>query len=184
MRLRRFPGFPAILLCAAGFAAMSTKAFAASSKCCVSTTQAKIEASDALRALQRSVDSGGRCRRARCDCDGSGSVTVTDAMRLLEVAVGRNSKSCPATPTTTTTLPSSCGNDNVEAGEDCEPPHSFCRGGCNPYTNICVDLLCSDTCTCPPARCGDDIIDDGESCDPPGSPCATGTCDANCACGP
>ncbi len=177
MRLQRVT---AILVCAASVGGMwSGSALGAPTYCCASSTVATSDTSDALRALGRAVGSGKRCRPARCDCNGSGSVTVTDAIGILKVAVGEGSGSCS---TTTTTLPPQCGNDRVDPGEDCEPPHSFCRDGCNPFTNLCVDLICSDACTCPPAQCGDFIIDAGESCDPPGSPCGTGTCDAGCGC--
>jgi hypothetical protein len=177
MRLRQVL---ALLLCAGSIGGMtSAPAFGAPSYCCVAGTLSDPDASDALSALQRAVGSSKRCKPPHCDCDGSGSVTITDAMGILKAGVQKGP--CPTT-TTTTTLPPQCGNNNVEAGEDCDPPHSFCRGGCNPYTNLCVDLICSDSCTCPPPECGDYIIDAGESCDPPGSACESGTCDSNCGC--
>jgi len=95
---------------------------------------------------------------------------------------------CPLPETTTTvpsttSLPASCGNDVVEPGEDCEPPLSFCRGGCNPFTMLCVDYQCSSECSCPAPLCGDWLIDPGdEECDPPGSECDGGTCNASCGC--
>ena len=171
----------AILVCTAIVVGMRPDyALGAPAHCCVAGTVATSDTTDALRALQTAVGSDRRCRPSRCDCNGSGTVTVTDAIGILKAAVGKGGGSCP---TTTTTLPPpQCGNDNLDPGEDCEPPYSFCRGGCNPYTNLCVDFMCSDSCECPAAECGDHVIDAGESCDPPGSPCETGTCNDSCGC--
>jgi hypothetical protein len=66
-----------------------------------------------------------------------------------------------------------CGDGEVNQPEEqCDPPPLFCRGGCNPYTGLCVDIPCRSDCTCPQPECGDRVIDPGEDCDPPGSPCA------------
>ncbi len=67
-----------------------------------------------------------------------------------------------------------CGDGIVQPPEQCDPPGSFCRGGCNPATGICVDISCTPDCTCPPPVCGDGVIDPSEFCDPPGSPCSLG----------
>jgi hypothetical protein len=92
-----------------------------------------------------------------------------------------------------------CGNGIFEPPEECEPPGSICRGGCNPFTHTCADFVCTPQCTCPDPVCGDLMIDPGEDCDPPGSPCAQdcdlsetpccvppapcrGGCDASCHC--
>jgi hypothetical protein len=163
--------------------------------CGDATGDGEVRSADALFTLQGAVGTRA-CPPVRCDCNKSGKVTATDATTILRRAVGVGPPlQCPPdeTPTTTTSTtsttsstvggPATCGNDELEDGEDCEPPFSFCRGGCNPWTNLCIDLMCSDSCACEPARCGDGIIDAGEDCDPPGSPCATGTCGAQCGCG-
>ncbi len=59
-----------------------------------------------------------------------------------------------------------CGDGTVGPSENCDPPGSFCRGGCNPFTAICVDMACREDCTCPEPSCGDLIIDSpDEECD-------------------
>ena len=60
-----------------------------------------------------------------------------------------------------------CGDGTVDAGEDCDSPFGFCRGGCNPLLGICVDITCSEDCSCPEPFCGDTIVDsgEGEECD-------------------
>jgi hypothetical protein len=79
--------------------------------------------------------------------------------------------------------PASCGNNVLDPSEECDPPGQFCRGGCNPFTNLCVDVACQADCSCPDPWCGDEVLDPGEECDPPGSPCANnGTCGAQCTC--
>ena len=76
-----------------------------------------------------------------------------------------------------------CGNGQVDGDEDCDPPGSTCRGGCNPVTQTCVDFKCGVDCTCPAPACGDQFVDAGEECDPPASTCGDGrTCNASCAC--
>jgi hypothetical protein len=96
--------------------------------------------------------------------------------------------------------PPTCGNGIVEPPEECERPGFPCRGGCNAFTQLCVDFLCQPDCTCPDPVCGDLMLDPGEDCDPPGSPCLRdcdpliapcctpppactgGSCDASCHC--
>ncbi len=58
-----------------------------------------------------------------------------------------------------------CGNGRVDEGESCDPPNEFCRGGCNPLYAVCVDMACSDQCSCPAPYCGDFVVDPGEECD-------------------
>ena len=60
-----------------------------------------------------------------------------------------------------------CGNGIVDAGEDCDRLFLFCRGGCNPLLGICVDMVCSEVCSCPEPFCGDLVVDpgEGEECD-------------------
>lgn len=153
----------------------------------------EVKATDAMFTLGAAVGVHA-CPLPVCDCNASGSVTATDAMDILKLSVGIEvALECPepdppptttTTSTTTTTVAGTCGNEELEAGEDCDPPGNFCRGGCNFYTGICVDFMCSDRCTCPPPVCGDGMIDPNEDCDPPGSPCETGTCTATCSCAP
>jgi hypothetical protein len=147
-----------------------------------------IKSSDALASLKVAVGFG-ECVPPRCDVNNSGSISSSDAVTILGWAIGRQVVlSCPSpsstttSSTTSTTLSSTCGNGVVEPGEDCE--EGFCRGGCNPVTNLCVDLLCSPECTCPAPECGDSILDPDEICDPPGSACDGGTCSASCECVP
>ena len=160
--------------------------------CGDATEDGDVQSSDALITLRVAVGIGS-CMPPRCDADSSGAITASDAMSILQHAVGQSvALRCPAesipttstTSTTTTTLGATCGNGTIDPGEDCEPIETFCRGGCNPYTGICVDFMCFDDCTCPAPMCGDDMIDPGEDCDPPGSPCDGGTCGAGCGCEP
>ncbi|MBP8978857.1 DUF11 domain-containing protein [Candidatus Dojkabacteria bacterium] len=68
-----------------------------------------------------------------------------------------------------------CGDGNLDPGEQCDPPGSTCANG----------QICSTDCTCPePApTCGDGNLDPGEECDPPGSTCTNGqTCNTDCKC--
>jgi hypothetical protein len=147
----------------------------------------KIASSDAMLTLRAAVDDG-TCSPSRCDCDSSGVITASDAMAILKSAVGIAvaldcpPEEIPTTSTSTTLAPGFCGDGTIDPGEDCEPTESFCRGGCNPFTGICVDFMCSDECRCPAPLCGDDLVDPNEDCDPPGSPCDGGTCGAGCTC--
>jgi hypothetical protein len=157
--------------------------------CGDATGDGQVTASDAMFTLQAAVGTH-ECPPPRCDCNDSGSVTAGDAMGILQSAVGLNvALECPGgdpapTSTTTSTLPSDlCGNDEVDPGEDCDPPGGFCRGGCNFVTGLCVDFMCSDGCSCPAPRCGDAYVDPAEECDPPGSACEDGsTCGDGCGC--
>jgi hypothetical protein len=161
--------------------------------CGDATGDGKVASADALFALRSAVGSEMICPPPRCDTNRSGSITATDAMAILKSAVGLNVVLlCPSeepdittstTVTSTTMVAATCGNDVVEEGEDCDSI-GFCRGGCNPYTGICVDFMCTDHCTCAKPMCGDAMIDPGEACDPPDSPCGdgTGTCSASCGC--
>jgi hypothetical protein len=159
----------------------------------------EVKASDAMFTLQSAVGTHD-CPLLRCDCNASGSVTASDAMDILKTSVGipvdlrcpqpeplpttTSTTTTTTSTTTTTTAPSTCGNQQLDDGEDCDPPGWYCRGGCNLYTGICVDFVCSDSCTCPPPVCGDGMIDPNEDCDPPGSPCESGTCGSACGCEP
>jgi hypothetical protein len=68
---------------------------------------------------------------------------------------------------------STCGNDIIEAGEECD--------GTDPGS--CPTGVCDPDCTCEDPACGNDIIEAGEECDgtDPGS-CPTGVCDPDCTC--
>jgi hypothetical protein len=98
---------------------------------------------------------------------------------------------------------SSCGNDEIEDGETCDPP-ATCPADCNDANPCTADLMtgsagnCNVECshsaivTCDPgdgccpagcnantdadcsASCGNNEIEDGETCDPPA------TCPADC----
>lgn len=98
---------------------------------------------------------------------------------------------------------SSCGNDEIEDGETCDPPAS-CPAGCDDSNNCTSDLMtgsaenCNVECshsaivTCDPGdgccpagcnansdsdcsvSCGNNEIEDGETCDPPA------TCPTDC----
>jgi len=54
-----------------------------------------------------------------------------------------------------------CGNGQIEAGEECEPPGTD---------------DCDDNCQIPEPVCGNEVVEDGEQCDPPG----TDGCDDTC----
>ncbi|HXC52900.1 MAG TPA: dockerin type I repeat-containing protein [Candidatus Limnocylindrales bacterium] len=163
--------------------------------CGDATGDGVIASSDALVALRTAVGTS-TCEPSRCDANASGAITATDASTILKCAVGQDiALHCPApdpdittttstTVTTTTSVAAVCGNGELEAGEDCEPSESFCRGGCNLDTGVCVDFMCSDSCRCPPPLCGDWLVDPGEDCDPPGSQCGDGTCTDGCRCEP
>jgi cysteine-rich repeat protein len=70
-----------------------------------------------------------------------------------------------------------CGDGVVGPGEDCDPPGSFCRGGCGP--DVCVDIACREDCTCPEPVCGDFVLDPGEECDDGNAEDGDG-CSADC----
>lgn len=192
---RRVCGNVAALLCSVGacFALAATPANAMIFAVCGDASgDGSVASSDAWLVLRAAVGVG-TCVPSRCDADASGSVTATDAVSILKCAVGVEiALSCPpedlptsttTSTSTTTTLAGVCGDGTIDAGEDCEPTESFCRGGCNPWTGICVDFMCSDDCRCPKPLCGDDMIDTSEDCDPPGSPCEDGgTCGVHCGC--
>ena len=76
---------------------------------------------------------------------------------------------CPAN-TTTTTLPSSCGNGTVDAGEECDDGNRVDGDGCDS--------------NCTTSRCGNGIKAGIEQCDPPcGGGCGAGqVCTDACTC--
>jgi len=82
--------------------------------------------------------------------------------------VRRMCKKAPPAPT--------CGDGNVDSGEQCDPPGSKCSNG----------QICTSDCKCPATpTCGDGNVDTGlgEQCDPPGSKCSNGqTCTSDCKC--
>jgi Concanavalin A-like lectin/glucanases superfamily len=76
-------------------------------------------------------------------------------------------------PITTTTLPL-CGNNTLDAGEQCDPPD---------VAGPCTSGSCQSNCQCPPVFtqvCGNSIVEGTEECD--NSACTTGTCLSNCGC--
>jgi len=161
--------------------------------CGDATGDGVIASSDALLTLRTAVGAA-VCVPPRCDTNQSGTITAGDAHTILRSAVGEAvdldcpPEEVPASTTTSTvttsTVPAVCGNDLVEDGEDCEPSESFCRGGCNEWTGVCVDFMCMANCRCPKPACGDWLVDPGEECDPPGSACDGGTCSDSCGCAP
>lgn len=69
-----------------------------------------------------------------------------------------------------------CGNEVVEAGEQCDPPG-----------RIDEVLVCNDMCQVvelpepePEPVCGNEVVEAGESCDPPGRIDALFVCDETC----
>jgi len=182
--------FAFVLVSAGGHAAISHADAASAAICGDVTGDGLIKSGDGLVTLHAAVGLG-ECVPPRCDVNQSGSITTSDALMILESAVGQEiALNCPLPPASTTTTSSStstslsptCGNGVVEPGEDCE--EGFCRGGCNLVTRLCVDIGCSQDCTCPEPECGDAILDAGEGCDPPGSACIGGTCSESCECVP
>lgn len=63
-----------------------------------------------------------------------------------------------------------CGDRVVDPalGEQCDPPGSFCSGGCDRKGTLCADFTCRADCTCPAPVCGDGICqkpgEDKSSC--------------------
>jgi hypothetical protein len=88
-------------------------------------------------------------------CNAAGTDTIT-----LSVTAG----ACHLTESLTLTC-SFCGDDIIEAGEDCDPPNLTPDGR----------ILCDNTCHFL-GTCGNGQLDPGEQCDPPNP----GTCGNDC----
>lgn len=76
-----------------------------------------------------------------------------------------------------------CGDGDVDAGEQCDPPGSTipCLSG-GPGFQTCQSDCTWGSCTIG-ASCGNGVVESGEQCDPPGSFCPNGqTCTASCTC--
>jgi hypothetical protein len=150
------------------------------------------------------------------DCDPPGGLTCPDSTGGAFVAceVGCTCPFGPATTTTTipasttstslqtttttTTVPAQCGNEQVEPGEDCDPPGELTC----PDSTGGAFVACEVGCTCPfgppttttttlPAQCGNEDVEPGEDCDPPNSLTCPGSvsgaflaCNADCTCPP
>lgn len=75
-----------------------------------------------------------------------------------------------------------CGNNELEEGEQCDPPNSACT------TSDGHAGKCSTTCTCTAdPYCGDGIKNGNEQCDGEGTACTTtegiaGVCSKSCTC--
>jgi len=93
--------------------------------------------------------------RARCVVAIGGASAPTTSTTV----VATTSTTAAPIPTTTSTFPPSCGNHQVDAGEECDDGNTNADDGC---TNFCT-------------ICGNNVISQGESCDStevgPGLPC-------------
>jgi hypothetical protein len=148
-------------------------------------------------------------------CDPAGTLTCPDSVGGAFLACEADC-TCPfgppvttttvvTTTTTTTTTPAVCGNSQVEAGEECDPPGSIvcpdstggafvaCEADCScpfgPPVTTSTTVATTTTTTTTPAVCGNGQIESGEQCDPPGTLSCPGSvggaflaCNANCTC--
>jgi len=109
------------------------------------------------------------CEAQDCDVRELGRNSCEQLRRNFERHTGTPTFPCDAL----------CGNGTVDAGEDCDPPFQFCRGGCSPLLGICVDMACSEACSCPKPFCGDLVVDPGEECDD-GNNAGGDSCSGDC----
>jgi hypothetical protein len=112
----------ALLLVASPLLAVETT----SGGCGDPTGNGEVTAGDALYVLQAATGLHA-CLPASCDVDSSGQVTASDALSVLETAVSpRSSLSCP-TPTTTSSVTSSTGDECFD-DKDCGDGLPYCCG--------------------------------------------------------
>jgi Dockerin type I domain len=133
---------------------------------CTSSERLQAEQMAAIIALLERV----RPRPDQCtgDCDGNGGVNIGDLVMLVNTALGTaplsqcalgdaNSDGAITIEEIIAAVDFAlhgcapfCGDRAVnQPGEQCDPPGSICGGGCDPVTHICVDVECTDDCTCP-----------------------------------